>query len=291
MDEQDVRQDTTRPDRPDRGNPSDCGRGGWGGKSGRGGRIWAGLLLLLIGGVLLLDQMNFPLPDYLFNWHVLLIVIGLWIGLRHGFRGGAWLILMAVGGFFMIQDYYPDTHIARFIWPGVLILAGLLVMLRPHRSRHWHDRWSPEWREEYERNREEFHRKRAQWRFGGPQAFSSQRQNYSSEDWVDSTSIFGGIHKKIMSKNFRGGDITTFMGGTEIDLSQADFTGTVRLDVTQIMGGTKIIVPPHWEVRSEVTALFAGFEDKRQQPTTSNPDKVLIIDGTSIFGGIELKNY
>jgi len=254
----------------------------------RSGRIWAGLLLLVIGGVLLLDQMNFPLPDYLFNWHVLLIVIGLWIGLRHNFRGGAWLILMAVGGFFMIQDYYPDTHIHRFIWPGALILAGLLVMLRPHRpnwnNHRWQGRWGHEWREEYEKSR-------TQWRAGNTQAFASQRQNYSSEDFIDSTSIFGGVHKKIMSKNFKGGDITTFLGGTELDLTQADFTGTARLDVTQIMGGTKIIVPAHWEVRSEVTAVFAGFEDKRQQPGASNPDKVLIIQGTSIFGGIELKNY
>jgi len=53
----------------------------------------------------------------------------------------------------------------------------------------------------------------------------------------------------------------------------------------------KIIVPAHWEVRSEVTAMFAGFEDKRQQPAITNPDKVLILDGTSIFGGIELKNF
>jgi predicted membrane protein len=99
------------------------------------------------------------------------------------------------------------------------------------------------------------------------------------------------VHKKIVSKTFRGGDIVTMMGGTEIDLSQADFTGIIRLDVTQIMGGTKIIVPPHWEVRSEVTAIFAGFEDKRQQPTVVNPEKVLVIDGTSIFGGIELRNF
>jgi hypothetical protein len=81
------------------------------------------------------------------------------------------------------------------------------------------------------------------------------------------------------------------MGGTEIDLTQADFTGVIKLDVTQIMGGTKIIVPAHWEVRSEVTAMFAGFEDKRQQPVVINPDKVLILQGTSIFGGIELRNY
>jgi predicted membrane protein len=94
-----------------------------------------------------------------------------------------------------------------------------------------------------------------------------------------------------VTKTFKGGDVTSIMGGTEIDLSQADFSGTIVLDVTQIMGGTKIIVPSNWEVRSEVTAIFAGFEDKRQQPTAINPDKVLRLQGTSIFGGIELRNY
>jgi hypothetical protein len=126
---------------------------------------------------------------------------------------------------------------------------------------------------------------------GGAFVNSSNNSNYTSEDYIDTTSIFGGVHKKVVSKNFKGGDIVTFLGGSEIDLSQAEIVGTARLDVTQVMGGTKIIVPAHWEVRSEVTALFAGFEDKRQQPAMVNPDKVLIIDGTSIFGGIELKNY
>ena len=115
--------------------------------------------------------------------------------------------------------------------------------------------------------------------------------SWSSEDYIDTTSVFGGVHKKVVSKNFKGGDVTTFLGGTEIDLTQADINGVVRLDVTQVMGGTKIIVPAHWEVRSQVTAVFAGFEDKRQQPAGLNPDKILIIEGTSIFGGIELKNY
>ena len=255
-----------------------------------GSRIWAGLLLVLIGGVLVLDQMNFPLPNWLFNWHVLLIVIGLFIGLRHGFRGGGWLIMMAVGGFFMIQDYYPDTQIHRFIWPGVLILVGLMVMFRPHRSR-----WHGEWREDWGRRRwKDWDQNRWNRPSGGPQTFAGGQGTHpagGNEDFIDATSIFGGVHKKVMTKNFKGGDITTFMGGTEIDLTQADFTGTARLDVTQIMGGTKIIVPAHWEVRSEVTAVLAGFEDKRQQRGAANPDKVLIISGTSIFGGIELKNY
>jgi len=294
------------------------------------GRIWAGLFLLLIGGVLLLDQMGFPLPDWLFNWHVLLIAVGLFIGLRHKFRGAAWLIMIAVGGVYLAQDYYHDFSIHRFIWPGILIFIGLMIILRPNRHRYGQD-WRGEWRADWER--------RSRWGEGGrwghggrwnrnhPDIESASSGSTSGastsgastsgastsgsatggpstggpsttfsgtsqeSDFIDTTSIFAGVHKKVVSKTFKGGDITTVLGGTEIDLTQADFTGTVRLEVTQIMGGTKIIVPPHWEVRSEVTAVFAGFEDKRQQPAVTNPDKVLIINGTSILGGIELKNY
>ena len=271
------------------------------------GRIWAGLFLLLIGGVLLLDQMGFPLPDFLFRWEFILIAVGLFIGLRHRFRGAGWLIMIAIGGVYLAQDYYQDFSIHRFIWPGILIIVGLLVILRPSRHRYgqgwrgdwerhggWGDRWggSGRWNRNQPDTGSGSSGSTSGDSSGSSTTFSaSSRESYSSDDYIDSTSIFGGVHKKIVSKNFKGGDITTMLGGTEIDLTQADFTGTVRLDVTQIMGGTKIIVPPHWEVRSEVTAVFAGFEDKRQQPAMTNPDKVLIIDGTSIFGGIELKNF
>lgn len=180
----------------------------------------------------------------------------------------------------MIQDNYPKIPLHRFLWPSVLIFVGLLIMLP--RRRH---RWRHEWREEYG------HHWRGRSRDRFTQAFASSKEGYSSEDYVDSTAIFGGVHKKVVSKNFKGGDVTSIMGGTELDLTQADFTGVIHLDVTQVMGGTKIIVPPHWEVRTEVSAMFAGFEDKRQQPAVTNPDKVLIIDGTSIFGGIELRNF
>jgi predicted membrane protein len=246
------------------------------------GRVWAGLFLLGIGGLLLLDQMGFPLPDWLFTWHVLLIALGLFVGLRHNFRGGGWLIMILIGGFFLIQDNFPDLPLRRFLWPAVLIFVGLLVIVAPRRSR-----WKGEWKHDWDHNRWD----RNRWNRRYSNSFASSKEGYSTEDFIDSTAIFGGVHKKIVSKNFKGGDITSMMGGTEIDLTQADFTGIVRLDVTQIMGGTKIIVPAHWEVRSEVTAIFAGYEDKRQQPAITNPDKILILEGTSIFGGIELKNY
>jgi hypothetical protein len=306
----------------------------------RPGRIWAGLFLVGVGAVLVLDQMGFPLPDWLFSWHAFLIALGLFVGFRHGFRGGAWLILILVGLAFEFQDYYPKAELHRFIFPGIVILVGIMFILNPHHGRYhwggndyrWKDKaWKNQWKHQW---KQEWRQHRYGWRSGGPFDQGTTTTNPAdpaatgatgttnptdptgatastggpgaggpgnkgsrytgpgtSEDYVDTTTFFGGIHKKIVSKNFKGGDVVTIMGGTELDLTQADFTGMVKLDVVQIFGATKIIVPSNWEIRSEVTAIFAGFEDKRQQPSTHNPDKVLLIDGTSLMGGIELRNY
>lgn len=262
-----------------------------------------------------------------------MIALGLFIGFRHGFRGGLWLILILVGLALEFQDYYPHWELHRFILPGILIVVGIMIVLNPRRhgfdhwrDNRWHDNpwgdksWKKQWKAQWKNER-----RARKWGYqgeqnpgtggpagqtpgtgaygpgtsnpgpagatGGTTTTGSGYSGYSSEDYLDTTAFFGGVHKKIVSKNFKGGDIVTIMGGTELDLSQADFIGMVKLDVVQIMGATKIIVPAHWEVRSDVTAIFAGFEDKRQQPTVNNPEKVLIIDGTSLMGGIELRNF
>ena len=96
----------------------------------------------------------------------------------------------------------------------------------------------------------------------------------------------------MLTKNFKGGEITSFMGGSEIDLTQSDFTGRIVIDVTNIFGGTKMIVPPTWDVQNDITAIFGGVDDKRQiSGVTLDPNKVLVLDGTCMFGGIEIRSF
>ena len=95
----------------------------------------------------------------------------------------------------------------------------------------------------------------------------------------------------ILSKEFKGGDIVNIFGGAEIDLTQADIKGKAVLDLVQIFGGTKIIIPSDWQVQSKMVALFGGIEDKRNPALPKNPDKILVIDGTSIFAGIDILSY
>ncbi len=271
-----------------------------------GGRVWVPLGLVVVGGLLLLRQMGIGLPDWIFSWQILLIVIGIFSGLAHAFRGPGWLIMILIGTFFFMDQMIPDLNIHRFIWPAIIIVVGLIMLIRPKRpywaDHDWHDRWHRRDWDRWQRRRQ----RRGYPGFmntppnpgvetdantGSTRDEGSGSRNFSSEDYIDATAVFGGINKNIISKNFKGGDITIFMGGAEINLSQADIQGTASLDITQIMGGTKLIVPSNWEVRTQLTSVFGNIEDKRQNIGITNHQKVLIIDGTSVFGGIEIKNY
>jgi len=230
----------------------------------------------------------------MWSWAVLLIAMGLFIGIRHNFRSPAWFIMMVVGGVVLIKSdefarYFPGLNV-NHIWPLALIILGLFFILRPHRRhRYLHD---------YVNDKVDSKIAETNTTHGEPgdakvnPASDQAAQSIWSEDFIDSTSIFGGVKKNIISKNFKGGDITNIMGGSEIDLTQADIKGTVRIDLTQVFGGTKLIVPSNWQVKAQMAAIFGGVEDKRSiQNTSLDPNKILILDGTSIFGGIEIRSY
>lgn len=232
--------------------------------------IWTGAFILIIGIVALLRSTVPDFPDWVFSWQMLLIGFGLFIGLRHNFRGGAWLILLLIGGIFLARDIYPEFSFGK-IWPVILIVIGLFIILRPRRG--W--KWNADKKTE-----------------GASDSFFTEDIDYTKDDFVDSTSIFGGAKKIIISKNFKGGDLVNIFGGTELDLSQADFTGVATIELTTIFGGTKLLIPSNWSVKSEAVTIFGGIEDKRKMPAaTETPEKTLLLRGTVIFGGIDIKSF
>jgi len=106
-------------------------------------------------------------------------------------------------------------------------------------------------------------------------------------------SAVGESHQRsFISKDFKGGDIVIFFGGLDINFTQADLTGPVHLEITQVFGGVKLIVPANWRIRSEVVNIFGSFEDKRvTTKEMQEGDKVLTVHGTSIFGSIDVKSH
>jgi hypothetical protein len=114
----------------------------------------------------------------------------------------------------------------------------------------------------------------------------------TGDDYLEAISIFGGVKKTILSKNFKGGEIVNVFGGAELDFTQANINGQVIIDITQIFGGTKIIVPAHWQVVSDLAAVFASVDDKRiRTAAPADSDKILVLKGTSVFAGVDIRSY
>ena len=236
--------------------------------------FWVGAIVLAIGSFLLMDRMEvMDFPRWLFSPWSLLIAIGIILGITKKFQGIGWLLLILIGGFFLL-DRIPGFpwDFDEYRFPVIIIIVGLFILSSSvlggarQKKREF-------WKNEYQ----------------GDEGFVVNDE--SGEDYFDIVTIFGGSKRKVFSKNFKGGEATCIFGGVEADLSQADIEGTIVIDVVHIFGGMKLIVPANWELRSDAVVIFGGLEDKRMTPQSYAGGKKLVIRGFMMFGGIDIKSF
>jgi len=218
----------------------------------------AGIIVVMVGLAILARRADFPVPYWLFSWPMILVVVGLYIGARHNFRLGGWMIVTLVGAVFIMDnamDFF-NFDMAQYFWPVVIIVVGLSMIFRPRRREFAWD------------------------------------NTVSSDDVINSTAIFGGSKTNVISKNFKGGEISTFFGGTDLNLMQADFQGTIMINTSTAFGGVKLLAPAHWNIKSEVVCIFGGIDDKRPMAKEgTDMTKTLVLRGTCMFGGFDIKSY
>ncbi|MCC8427325.1 LiaI-LiaF-like domain-containing protein [Mucilaginibacter sp. UR6-11] len=270
------------------------------------GKVFIGIILLALGASLLLKQFDYiGFPHWLFSFPMWLIGIGLYIGAKTNFRKLSWLIMVIIGLAFLLDDIMPNVDVSAFFWPIVIIGFGIFLILR--RNHHHADYWDKkDWKKKWESGKYNFKNPNAYVNPNeptvdytvnpnapnDPQAASTPGADYTGDEHLEAISIFGSVKKTIFSKNFQGGEIVNVMGGAELDFTQANINGRVYIDVTQVFGGTKIIVPSHWMVISDMAAVFAGVDDKRIRTTAPlDSNKVLVLKGVSIFAGIDIRSY
>ena len=267
--------------------------------SREGNNTWIGIIFLVVGGLLLARMAGFDFLDWIFQWEFILIAIGLVIGVKEGFRNLTWIILVGIGSFFLLDDIFPDMNFGRLILPAVFIGVGAMILFGRKRG----STISPSdpglpndpLRTSYEGTDP------LQASPAAPMSNSGFTQegaegllanDRSTDNVLDIAAIFGSVKKTIMSKQFRGGEVVAIFGGAHVNLLHADMQGPVVIEVVNIFGGTTLLVPHNWEIKSEAVAIFGGVEDKRNIPQIPQvPDKTLILQGFSMFGGLEIKSY
>lgn len=288
------------------------------------GRIWAGAIVLGLGVILLLNRLDFHwhfFPSWIFSWPMILVIVGLVIGGNTNFRNPASYILLIIGGFFLVNNIL-DWDIKRYVWPAVIIGVGVWLLSDrkpkgippspPHNGNpnppnegnaySWDKRVAEEPLDNPAGAAGDPYRATAAddtpYTHSGYSGSDYTHQSTGSagaatdDDYVKITSIFGDVRRMVLSKNFLGGEIVNIFGGSDINLMQADIKHPVVIDMFQLFAGSKIIVPAHWSVKSEVVSVFGDVNDRRFVHNAQQHDdnKILYIRGTSIFGGVTIKS-
>jgi len=194
---------------------------------------------------------------------MLLIGIGLILVTRKkGSFGGVVMIL--VGLVFLTPIYFDlPVNTGKLLWPAILVGVGIIVLFNGFGK------------------------------CGASFKTKFHHQEISDIDMVDGNHIFGGGEHFVTSDNFKGGRITAIFGGGVYDLTKCKLApGTNVLEVNFIFGGVEFLVPSSWNIKVEVDSILGGFSNKQGIYRQDEPSEgVLIIKGSAIFGGGELKRF
>ena len=227
-------------------------------------KLIIGIILMVLGGLLLFDTFditNLPIRYYVFSWKTLLIAIGIVI-IATKEKATTGYVLIGLGIIFWLPSIVNySISLGQVFLPAVLIGVGVLIITRRGKQNKYRD--------------------------------VSGNKNGNMSDYIDDISILGGGAKIIQSKNFKGGDITAIFGGSEFNFKDAQLSPDgSTIDVFTMFGGSKLIVPDNWIVKSDMFSIFGGFNDKRMvKPDDTEPTTVLYLKGAVIFGGMEIKSY
>ena len=225
-------------------------------RRGSGSTVFLGAVFIIVGLIWVmrnLGHIDFSLREW---WPLILIGIGFLniVSERNFFAFPGWL-LVTIGIIFLLttNNIMEWDYIKKF-WPVAIIVVGLSIIMGPGKI---------------VRKKEEFEDK---------------------ENYISGFAIFSGLERKIRSKSFRGGSVTSLFGGADIDLRDASISpdGAV-LDLTAVFGGVDIRIPNDWNSEINSTALFGGVGNKSRSESPAE-DRPLIINATAIFGGVEIKN-
>ena len=232
-----------------------CGRDGYGG-------LIPGAIILAVGIIFLLDSLGYVRARHFLQfWPTILIFVGISKIVRRDSR--IWGALVLLFGIFLQLSELGIGHFSwGQFWPLLLIAGGAMAM------------WSA-----------------VQARRLMPTASSDTTD---PRDTLEESAIFGGVEKRLNSRAFRGGRLQAIFGGIELDLRDADMVeNEAVIHANAIFGGIEMRVPETWFVATRGQGVFGGFSDSTRFSPPADPEKpkkTLIVLGTSLFGGVEIRN-
>lgn len=215
-----------------------------------------GAFAVLLGVLFTLDNLGIlDAGEYLAYWPALIVILGLVKMFLPGTSGKVWgAVFVVLGGILLLRSL--DIYYIRFrdFLPLLLVLVGGALL------------WGSFARRKH------------------------STEGSTSDSILNGTAILGGFKRTIVSQDFRGGELTAVLGGCEVDLRQAVIRGDEAvISIFAFWGGVEMRVPENWTVVLQGVPILGGFSDETRG-NASPGTKRLVITGTAIMGGVEVKN-
>lgn len=235
-----------------------------------------GAAVILAGFLFLIDNLGWiDLDMRIHFWPFILMVVGASTLAQAPRRGSgaavAGIFMIGFGALSLLKGLGLIYISWKVIFPIGIIGVGLMMVFRASKRRRQPDSDNA-----------------AASGFADDMSLFGTSEGETSERVLELTAILGGFQRKVTTQDFRGGDLTSVMGGIDLDMRTASLNGTAVLNVFALMGGISIKVPTDWTVELEGTPILGGFEEKTMEPKDNS--KRLVIRGTVIMGGLEIRN-
>ncbi len=223
---------------------------------GPSAQLVVGFVIVALGVVFLLQTLGLADFSNLTVWiPSLIVLLGVWILIASRFTnwGGA-LILIVFGSIAQLAalDIISWSNVWR-LWPLALVIVGLVIII---------DR-----------------------------ARGQDGSNTNGNEYLKLFAMFSGNSQRSTAQSFEGGDLTAVFGGVELDITDVQVAEPPAIiHVFAMFGGMEIKASPDTLIQTHITPIFGGFEDKRRQRKALPGESAeIIIRGTALFGGIEIK--
>jgi len=232
--------------------------------------------VILAGFLFLIDNLGWiDLDMRVHFWPIILMVFGASTLAQAPRRGSgaavAGIFMIGFGALSLLKGLGLIYISWKVIFPIGIIGVGLMMVFRANKRRKQPDSEST-----------------VASGFADDTSLFGVSHGETSERVLELTAVLGGFQRKVTTQDFRGGDLTSIMGGIDLDMRTASMNGVAVVNVFALMGGISIKVPTDWTVELEGTPILGGFEEKTMEPKDTS--KRLIIRGTVVMGGLEIRN-
>lgn len=108
-----------------------------------------------------------------------------------------------------------------------------------------------------------------------------------ADDDVELVAIYTGLDFQSTATHFRRATVTSWYGGTTLDLRGATLDPDgATLTVRAIFGGIRLVLPETWPIELQTMAIAGGVGDARDAGRFDASSPKLTIEGFAIFGGV-----